>query len=311
MDVPNVPNVPGVPALNRVSLASAVAGVNSAAAAANAAVGLLGGSVPAATVTLGQVNAAVSSLNFASASFGGASITALSPLGMAETALASASSAFGSVAAIAPSLGASAAALSSATGILSSSLTGLGRVSSLLGQDSGGAAALPGSTSAPQWGIFDSTGNIVLVGDAVLNLDLLADSKIADYPIEDGGFQSYNKVAMPTEGRIAITKGGAYSDRQAFISAIHALRTGLTLYSLVMPESHQPNMNVLGVRYDRSNGNGNQLITAELHLREVRTGAAAAFSNTVDPTSSAPQSTGSVQAQTPTTAQSAQMTGAH
>jgi hypothetical protein len=206
---------------------------------------------------------------------------------------------------VAPSLAGAAGALEAATSTVGASLTAAGFQQPRLTADSPSVASTA-AISALQWGLFSADGSTaILTGDAVLEMEILTDSRTPDYPIEDGGFQNYNKTQFPTEGRVSISKGGSLADRQAFISKIHGLRTSLTLYSLVMAEGKASNVNVLGVSYSRRAERGAQLVVAEIRVREVRTGAVAAFSNTKDPVSAATQASGPVQAQAATPTQTA------
>src|SRR5579875_727912 len=56
---------------------------------------------------------------------------------------------------------------------------------------------LPG----PQWGIFDQTGQPVIVGDSVVGVDYRKEYRAADYPVEGGSFANYNKVELPFDIR--------------------------------------------------------------------------------------------------------------
>src|SRR6185437_3575362 len=53
-----------------------------------------------------------------------------------------------------------------------------------------------GSGQAPQWGIFQN-GTPVVIADAITNFGYRQDWAVADYPVERGGFESYDKVITP------------------------------------------------------------------------------------------------------------------
>lgn len=172
--------------------------------------------------------------------------------------------------------------------------------------DLGIVESLMGISAAPQWGIFDNdVHHPVLVGDAVVAQSPSAEAHVPDYPIENGGFQSYNKVQLPKEVVLSIAKGGTIAERQAFVKAIDDLRTSLTLYSVIAPDTTLRNMNVVGARWDRTAREGAQLIVADIRLREIRLAPAPAFTNTKDAASAATQNIGPVQAQAPSASQQA------
>ncbi|PVX61232.1 phage baseplate protein [Paraburkholderia unamae] len=160
--------------------------------------------------------------------------------------------------------------------------------------------------AGPQWGIFNQDGTIAIQPDSMVSLDFRRDWKIPNYPVEQGSFESYNKVALPSITRIRITKGGTVTDRQSFLLQISAIAASLDLYNIVMPEGALiQNVNIVSDGINRTSTNGVGLLSIDLMLEEVRVTATASFSNTAAPSGADPVSTGSVQPQTPTTAQDA------
>ena len=72
------------------------------------------------------------------------------------------------------------------------------------------------TTSTVKWGIFDSSGEPVIVGDSCLAFEYVRDSNVSKYPVEQGGFESYNKVQAPRGVKLTFTKGGTISDKATF-----------------------------------------------------------------------------------------------
>jgi len=154
----------------------------------------------------------------------------------------------------------------------------------------------------PQWGLFDQFGDSVIAADNVLDFNYKKDWRIANYPIEEGGFQSYNKVQLPFDIVFRFTCGGSVADRQQFLDSIAAIQGDTNLYIAVTPEGPYPNVNVTNVSYPRT-AEKVGLITVELRLSEVIPATAPAFSNTQDPGSASPVNTGTVNTYTPTASQ--------
>lgn len=183
--------------------------------------------------------------------------------------------------------------------------------SSLLGAVSPGPADIGDSVSStsqnpgPQWGIFNADNSLAITPDSVVSVDWSGDFRISNYPIEDGDFQSYNKVRVPFEARITMRKAGTVSDRQDFIAAIEQIRASLSLYTLTTPEKSYASVNVVSVSYERKADRGAAVIEADFHLQEVMTTATATFSNTQQPQAQDPQNGGTVQTQTPNSTQTA------
>lgn len=130
----------------------------------------------------------------------------------------------------------------------------------------------------PQWGIIDDSGEPVLTADSVLAFDFRGEYKISDYPVEDGGFGSYNKVAIPQSCRLVFTKGGTIDERNGFLNDVEGIVDSLDLYTVLVPEIYYENMNATHFDYRRTSQNGVTLVTVEVWLEEVRVISTAQFS---------------------------------
>lgn len=157
------------------------------------------------------------------------------------------------------------------------------------------------ATAKNQWGVYTKAGALALDPDTIAAVGYDAEYRIADYPIEEGGFESYDKVALPFQNRVIMSKGGTLAQRRDFIKAVEELRSGLDLYSIVTPEWTYIGVNIVRVGIDRSREQGAGLITVELQLQEIRQSATSSFSATRDPASADAVSNGSVQPQATTT----------
>jgi hypothetical protein len=172
-------------------------------------------------------------------------------------------------------------------------------------------AVASASAQTSQWGLFTTGGQNVLTPDSVVALDDFShEFRLSTFPIEQGSFGTYNKVASPFEGRFIFNKGGPLSARTTFMETLEKVLGDTNLYVLATPELSYPNVNMERYRLRRRSDQGFQLISVEVSVAEVRVAAAPAFSNTQDPTAQAVATTGAVQPQTPTGAQVAQAQGA-
>lgn len=133
-----------------------------------------------------------------------------------------------------------------------------------------------------EWGIY-LDGEKVLTPDSFLALDYKRDATIADYPIEGGGFETYNKVQRPFDVRLRLTKGGGPGDRRDFLAAVESIFESLSLYDVVTPEKTYLSCNVTSIGHGRSAMNGMGLLTIDIALREVRVTARTAFANVQSP----------------------------
>jgi hypothetical protein len=168
------------------------------------------------------------------------------------------------------------------------------------------AANILGLFAGPQWGIFNQDGSLAIQPDSMISLDFKKDYKIPNYPVEQGSFQSYNKVTLPRGIKVRMSKGGSNSDRANFIVQVNSAANSLNLYNVVVPEGTlTKNVSVLNYAFSRTSTNGVGLLSVDIEFIEIMTTATATFSNTAAPSGANPVSAGSVQPQTPTAAQSA------
>jgi hypothetical protein len=156
---------------------------------------------------------------------------------------------------------------------------GLGLAGALLGN------MLQGQT---QWGIFDSGGN-PLWGQSGLSLvsaisgllgknpvlstnsvEYEKETRVSEFPVEEGGFASYNKVELPGRPVVNYCLTGSESDRMSFLSAIDAACKATDLYSVVTPEATYIEHTLERYNYSRRQEHGATLLTVEIFLVEVR-----------------------------------------
>lgn len=124
-----------------------------------------------------------------------------------------------------------------------------------------GAAAAVG----PTWGIFDSTGKQVVSPDSFLEFDNSNDWRVADFPLQDGQVQSYNKTVIPFTSSVKLSKGGSLQDRKNLLDQVAAIAGDTKLYSILTPERSYPSVNV--TRYTiRRMGNTGAYFFADLEL---------------------------------------------
>lgn len=168
-----------------------------------------------------------------------------------------------------------------------------------------GLGALALALAPPAWGVFDDSGAPVAIADTVRALDYHGDSRISDYPQEEGSFESYNKVLLPYAARVALTCGRTEQDRAIFLSSLEDARRSTDLYSIVTPEIVYNNANITGLNYRRETKNGATMLTVELLIEEVRVTATAAFADVKNAAAADTQSQGQVQATDPTAARAA------
>lgn len=147
----------------------------------------------------------------------------------------------------------------------------------------------------PQWGIFDQDGNRLGVNSndtsasgglvaaltsqitgstppvlSTFAFDFTREGRISNFPVEGGGFASYNKVQMPATPVVTLILDGSQSDRTNFLSAMEDAASSTELYSVVTPEFTYVNYNVERYTYSRKAQRGAVLLIVDIYLEEVR-----------------------------------------
>lgn len=154
------------------------------------------------------------------------------------------------------------------------------------------------ANSGPQWGIF-LDGEMVIESDNTVSFDQKQDLPVSTYPVEDGGFMSYDKVTLPADILVRVSAGGSVANRQLFLSSIDAVMNTTDLYDVVTPETAYASYNFTHRDLHRDASKGSGLIVVDLHLVEIRVTATATFNSTASPTAAGQQNIGNVQPQTP------------
>ena len=152
--------------------------------------------------------------------------------------------------------------------------------------------------TGPQWGIF-LNGEAVIAADNTLKFGLRQDLLVSDYPVEEGGFQSYDKVQLPIDLHVTVSAGGSIANRQAFLASIDAVMNTTDLYDVVTPEMVYTSYNFTHRDFRRTADRGVGLIMVDLWLTEIRVTATANFSSTQQPSEAGQQNVGNVQPGTP------------
>jgi hypothetical protein len=158
---------------------------------------------------------------------------------------------------------------------------------------------------AAQWGIFNADGTPALIADSVLSVEYKKDWQVSDYPVEQGNFESYNKVRLPYESRVTFTRGGTEADRSDFLQTLEDIADSLDLYDVVTPERTYTNANITHFDYRRTSSNGVSLLTVSVWLQEIRSEASTAFTQTAQPSGADKVNGGTVQTTTATPVQKA------
>ncbi len=164
-------------------------------------------------------------------------------------------------------------------------------------------SAVLSSVIAPLQTFFPLLGgqlpNMIPVAASTARFSYRQDWTIADYPIEQGGFQSYDKVQLPFDVRAKFVNSGDRSQRQVFINTVEAMCNSLLLFDLITPEKVYLSLSASHMDFDREAVKGATMLQIDVWFVQIRETATALFSNTLQPMEAGLKSAGNVQTQVP------------
>lgn len=158
-----------------------------------------------------------------------------------------------------------------------------------------GAAAQVG----PTWGIFDDKGNLAIKPDNFLDFDNSNDWNLPTFPLQDGEFSNYNKVKLPAESSVKISKGGSQQDRKNLLDKLQQIAGDTKLYSILTPEKTYPSVNIRRYVIRRQGREGAYFFAdLEIYFRQIQqttsqySSTDANTANAVNPTATPPVNLG-------------------
>lgn len=126
------------------------------------------------------------------------------------------------------------------------------------------------SQVAPSWGVFDTNGNKVINPDNIYAFDSRAEWRLLDYQVQKGAFASFNKVIIPPEQVLRMTKGGSLAERTAFLKSIDRIAGDTNTYVILTPEKTYPSVNIMrGPELMRRSSEGAYFLEVDIHFRSI------------------------------------------
>jgi hypothetical protein len=135
-----------------------------------------------------------------------------------------------------------------------------------------------GAADGPQWGLFQD-GLPVVTADNVLSFEFRQDFRISKYPVEEGAFESYNKVTVPFDVRLQFSTGGSIAKRQALIDSVDAIIDSTDLFDAVTTEKTYLSVNPVHQSMRRTGHAGAGLVIIDLYCEQIRVTTSQQFAN--------------------------------
>ncbi len=153
----------------------------------------------------------------------------------------------------------------------------------------------------PQWGLFDSSGRLALQADSVKSFEFMREWNVSNYPVENGGFQSYNKVEIPYDVKLTFMIGGSVTARISFLRDVDGVCQSTDLFTATTPEAFYIDINPRHYDYRREARAGANMLVVDLWCTKIRQSAVGTVGNGTlvrtaqQPAGAVQQNTGNVQ----------------
>ena len=153
-----------------------------------------------------------------------------------------------------------------------------------------------------QWTLLDASGESAVTFTSFLDIDLKNTGIALSYPVEEGGFASYNKVENPLGITVTLGIQGADSDFEAVLAKLNEYKTGAVTLAVATPAALYEKMTLETYSYKRARDAGAGMLVVVLTLKEVRevvtqtTTTGSAITKPKNPTSAGKRNTGKTQA---------------
>jgi len=157
---------------------------------------------------------------------------------------------------------------------------------------------------APSWGVFDDNGNKVINPDNVYAFGDRSEYRVIDYNVQRGAFGSFNKVIVPPEQTLRMTKGGTLTQRTAFLKSIDRIIGDTNTYAILTPEKPYFNVNLTRAELIRRSSEGAYFLEVDVYFRTIvennpqYSTTAANTANASNPPALPPVNQGNIQPQT-------------
>ncbi len=159
------------------------------------------------------------------------------------------------------------------------------------------------SSVGAQWGVFQN-GVPVIVCDSVQDMSYRQEWTISDFAVEQGAFESFDKVILPFDIRVRFNAGSA-AQRQAMLGSIAAIAGTTNLYDVVTPDAVYTSVSMSHEDYRRTARQGLGLLSIDTWWLWINQQSSAAGQNTAQPSGASQIASGVVQPTALTSSQQA------
>ena len=122
------------------------------------------------------------------------------------------------------------------------------------------------------WTLVDhETQEYVTSFDSFYDFDFNAENAIANYPLEQGQFVTYNKQRNPFNISLTLIKSGLTLpyEKKRFVDALKKYSNNALLIDVITPHGSYLNCTLSGLSFKNSPDENNDIIMAKVNIKEV------------------------------------------
>lgn len=141
----------------------------------------------------------------------------------------------------------------------------------------------PVSTALALAGIAGLDVPLAPVFASTASFEYAKDWRIADYQVEQGSFENYDKVELPFDVKVTLVNDDPTPLRQTFLATIDGMARSFDLYNVLTPEKVYLNCSVAHYDYKKTARSGVSMLIVDVWFQEIRETALTTFLNTAIP----------------------------
>lgn len=140
-----------------------------------------------------------------------------------------------------------------------------------IGTEANSGALWQSTQTVAGWGVLNTAGNPVVNPDSIADYGWRQELRLPNFPIQAGKFANYNRVILPFEASITLTKGGSLPQRTAFLQEIDVLTApnNIALYTIMTPEKTYLNCSVTRAELSRRGAANANYFDVELFFIQI------------------------------------------
>ena len=123
-------------------------------------------------------------------------------------------------------------------------------------------------STASSWGVYTLDNEPVFDIDSCVDFKFADQAKTSDFPVEEGGFASYNKVIEPFQPRVKLAVHGDVRISN-LLTQLYIIVRSTNVYNVYTPSFTYLNVTLDKYDYSRTAKDGQHFVQVELTLKQI------------------------------------------